>query len=133
MPTFPDRLSSGLLAAPGSSATALDRPLTTPLLVRGFVETRFLVAMLFMAGILAVLATVALTQARPEPVMAGVCLALATLLAVPALVLGGIKFFFRQWLEVTATGFILTGHREKLTFSDDQVVGLASSTRTSSS
>jgi hypothetical protein len=101
----------------------LDQPLTVPLPIRGNADRGVLLALL-VAGM--ILTGLGMTSRWPRPwsVPAELYYLGAFLAFGPAVLLVVWQALRRRWLEVTMTGFVLTGAGNKRIFTDDQVTGL---------
>jgi hypothetical protein len=110
------------------AALPADRPLTVPLLVGGSFDNILLV---FLGVCCCVLIGIGLA-ARANPFnrpLALLCWGMAGGVAFLALGLGLWLRQRRQWLEVTLTGFVLSRHDRRRRFGDDQVIGVAQTSR----
>src|SRR5262245_22766027 len=112
--------------------TALDRPLTVPLKVRGALDNRVLVALYWITGgLLAVgLCLFAQHPSRGGRIGALLFLAGAVLAAVPTLLLLFYLLPRRLWLQVTVTGMVVTRPAGSESYSDDQVLALSRDSKT---
>src|SRR5437016_5741923 len=119
MTSMPDRPPLGPTAS-------LERPLTVPLLVRGSLDSSGLIA-LFLVGAFFVgfAALMWWTERANDHFASGFFLLLGCLILLPALVIGGLRWRRRRWLEVTLTGFLLTRRGRTVPFRDEQVVGVS--------
>lgn len=105
----------------------LDRPLTVPLLVRGALDARVILGMMFLSFILAAIALNTRVRHPWDRVAPWLWILLALAVAVPAVLMAMWHVPRRRWLEVTVTGFVLTERGKRLACSDDAVVGLTRS------